>query len=84
MVDIDTHTVTATERQSMTCAMEGPYLGPGMWFSDTVTLSCMSDGLDWSAKLLLYRKGTMSRSVMLPPGHPGTLQKWDTALGTCV
>lgn len=44
-------------------------------FRDRVTFSGTSDGLDGSAKLLLYRKGTISRSVMLPPGPPGTLQK---------
>ena len=34
----------------------------------------MRDGLAGSAKLLRYKKGTISRSAMLPPGPPGKLQ----------
>lgn len=43
-------------------------------FCDTVTFSGTKDGLSGSAKLLLYRKGTISRSAILPPGPPGKLQ----------
>ena len=43
-------------------------------FSEIVKFSGTSDGLSGSAKLLLYIKGTVSRSAMLPPGPPGKLQ----------
>lgn len=54
--------------------MSGLTLAQVYGFCGTVTFSGTSGGLSGSAKLLLYRKATTSRSAILPPGPPGNLQ----------